>query len=38
MTLPDALAADIERWRTRPAMQWVIEQYRRHRARSREEV
>jgi glutathione S-transferase len=38
MTPPDALAVVIERWRTRPVMQWVIEQYRRHRARSREEV
>jgi hypothetical protein len=28
ITLPDALAADIERWRTRPAMRWVTEQYR----------
>src|SRR5262249_33509957 len=37
MTPPDALAADIERWRTRPAMRWVIEQYRRHRVPSREE-
>jgi glutathione S-transferase len=31
MTRPDALAADIERWRSRPAMEWVVEQYRRHR-------
>jgi glutathione S-transferase len=36
ITLPDALAADIERWRTRPAMRWVTEQYRRHRVPSRE--
>jgi glutathione S-transferase len=26
MTRPDALAADTERWRSRPAMQWAIEQ------------
>jgi|SRR5215467_12001612 glutathione S-transferase len=31
MRRPDALAADIERWRPRPAMQWIVEQYRRHR-------
>ena len=34
---PDALVADIERWRPRPVMQWVVEQYRRHR-NPREEV
>jgi glutathione S-transferase len=34
---PDALAADIERWRSRPAMKWVIEQYRRHRTRPRKQ-
>jgi len=38
MTPPDALAADIERWRPRPVMQWVIEHYRRHRDPSREDV
>ena len=37
MTPPDALVADIERWRPRPVMQWVVEQYRRHR-NPREEV
>jgi hypothetical protein len=26
-----ALAVDIERWRSRPVMQWVIDQYRTHR-------
>jgi len=31
MTRPDALAVDIERWRSRPVMQWVIDQYRTHR-------
>ena len=35
LAFPDALAADIERWRTRPLMQWVIEQYRRHRETSK---
>lgn len=35
MTVPNALAADIERWRPRPVMRWVNEQYRRHRAQQR---
>src|SRR6478736_7094500 len=38
MTRPDALAVDIERWRSRPAMRWVTEQYWRHRVSSREEA
>jgi glutathione S-transferase len=29
--LPDALAADVERWSKRPVMCWVIAQYRAHR-------
>jgi glutathione S-transferase len=29
---PDALAADVERWRKRPVMRWVIALYRTHRA------
>jgi glutathione S-transferase len=28
---PDPLAADVERWRTRSVMRWVIAQYRAHR-------
>jgi len=28
---PRALATDVERWRTRPVMRWVIAQYRAHR-------
>jgi glutathione S-transferase len=31
MIRPHALAVDIERWRSRPVMQWVIDQYRTHR-------
>jgi glutathione S-transferase len=31
MVVPDALAADVERWRTRPVMRWVVELYRAHR-------
>ena len=38
MSPPEGLAAVIERWRTRPVMQWVREQYRRHRARNSKEV
>jgi len=33
MTAPDALAADVERWRDRPVMRWVASQYRSHRTR-----
>ncbi len=31
MSLPPALAADVERWRERPALRWVNEMYRDHR-------
>ena len=31
---PDLLAADVERWRKRPVMRWVIAQYRAHREQS----
>jgi len=31
MPFPNALAADVERWRGRPAMRWVIAQYHAHR-------
>jgi glutathione S-transferase len=36
MSVPDALAADVERWRCRPAMRWVVAQYQAHRAPRRE--
>ncbi len=32
MVIPDSLAADVERWRERPVMRWVVSQYRTHRA------
>jgi len=28
---PDALAADVKRWSSRPVMRWVVDQYRAHR-------
>ena len=31
MPFPNALAADVERWRGRPAMRWVVAQYHAHR-------
>lgn len=31
MIATDALATDVERWRPRPVMQWVLAQYRTHR-------
>lgn len=31
MSIPAALLADRERWRDRPAMRWVVAQYRTHR-------
>lgn len=31
MQIPDALAADRERWRDRPVMRWVVTQYQNHR-------
>ena len=31
MPVPNTLAADVERWRDRPAMRWVVSQYRAHR-------
>jgi glutathione S-transferase len=34
-TFPDALVADVERWRRRPVMRWVAEQYEAHRAPTR---
>ena len=34
-TFPDALIADSKRWRRRPVMQWVTEQYEAHRAPTR---
>ena len=36
MSFPDALAADVERWRDRPAMRWVVAQYQAHRMPRRE--
>jgi glutathione S-transferase len=36
MSVPDALAADVERWRGRPSMRWVVAQYQAHRVPSRE--
>ena len=35
MAAPDALAADVERWRERPVMRWVTVQYRAHRTPTR---
>ena len=32
MSVPDALTADLERWRDRPVMRWVVTQYQTHRA------
>jgi glutathione S-transferase len=32
MSVPDALAADYERWRNRPVMRWVVTQYQSCRA------
>ena len=32
MSIPDALVADVERWRERPVMRWVAAQYQKHRA------
>lgn len=32
MNVSDALAADVERWRERPIMRWVVAQYQSHRA------
>jgi glutathione S-transferase len=29
---PDALAADVNRWSSRPVMRWVVDQYQAHRA------
>lgn len=31
MPFPNTLAADVERWRGRPAMRWVVSQYHAHR-------
>lgn len=31
MSFPGALLADLERWRDRPVMRWVVEQYGTHR-------
>jgi glutathione S-transferase len=31
LPFPDALLADLERWRDRPAMRWVVAQYKAHR-------
>jgi len=31
MSFPEALVADFERWRDRPAMRWVVAQYQAHR-------
>ena len=31
-SFPDALLADLERWRDRPVMRWVVAQYQAHRA------
>ena len=31
MVIPDALAADVKRWRERPVMRWVAAQYHAHR-------
>lgn len=38
MSVPDALVVDLERWRDRPAMRWVVAQYETHRAPMREKT
>jgi hypothetical protein len=38
MVASDALAADVERWKARPIMRWVVSQYQCHRAPRSEEA
>ena len=37
MSLPESLTTDVERWRDRPIMRWVVSQYRSNRVRKDKE-